>query len=77
LAIEMSVVACVDTWQGFNALIERARARDPQFATDFANAVLRAARDAGASDVHLDPTASALAVRWRLVGVLLPLCDVP
>jgi len=73
----MSVVAHLDTWQGFNALIERARARDPQFATEFANAVLRAARDAGASDVHLDPTASALAVRWRLDGVLQPLCDVP
>jgi type II secretory ATPase GspE/PulE/Tfp pilus assembly ATPase PilB-like protein len=59
------------------SLLQRARARDPQFATDFANALLRAARDSGASDVHLDPTANALAVRWRLDGVLQPLCDVP
>jgi type II secretory ATPase GspE/PulE/Tfp pilus assembly ATPase PilB-like protein len=41
------------------------------------NAVLRTARDAGASDVHLDPAAHALAVRWRLDGVLQPLTEVP
>ncbi|HEY3392993.1 MAG TPA: GspE/PulE family protein [Lacipirellulaceae bacterium] len=73
----MSVVAHVDTRHGFDALVERARARDPQFATDFVNMVLRAARDSGASDVHLDPAADVLAVRWRLDGVLQPLCEVP
>jgi type II secretory ATPase GspE/PulE/Tfp pilus assembly ATPase PilB-like protein len=62
---------------GFEVLLHRARARDPQFATDFVNAVLRAARDAGASDVHLDLEPDALTVRWRLDGVLQPLCTVP
>jgi general secretion pathway protein E len=61
----------------FDALLHRAERRDPQFATDFVNAVLLAARDAGASDVHLDPSADGLAVRWRLDGVLQPLGEVP
>ncbi|HJQ81283.1 MAG TPA: GspE/PulE family protein [Lacipirellulaceae bacterium] len=73
----MSVVAHLDSRPGFAVLVDRARAGDPQFATDFVNAALRAARDAGASDVHLDPAADTLAVRWRLDGVLQPLCDVP
>ena len=62
---------------GLDGLLQRARARDPQFATDFVNAVFRLARDAGASDVHLNPTADALSVRWRLDGVLQPLGEVP
>jgi type II secretory ATPase GspE/PulE/Tfp pilus assembly ATPase PilB-like protein len=61
----------------FAILLQRAAARDPQFATDFVNAVIREARDAGASDVHLDPTADALEVRWRLDGVLQPMMRMP
>jgi type II secretory ATPase GspE/PulE/Tfp pilus assembly ATPase PilB-like protein len=77
LTIRMSAATPIDTRHDFEALGHRARARDPQFATDFVNAVLRAARDAGASDVHLDPAADELSVRWRLDGVLQPLCTVP
>jgi type II secretory ATPase GspE/PulE/Tfp pilus assembly ATPase PilB-like protein len=61
----------------FAVLLQRAATRDPQFATDFVNAVIRVARDAGASDVHLDPTAEALQVRWRLDGVLQPMVQMP
>ncbi|MCI0332206.1 MAG: GspE/PulE family protein [Planctomycetes bacterium] len=61
----------------FAALVDRAARRDPQFATDFVSTVLRSARDAGASDVHLDPTTDALDVRWRLDGVLQPLVRLP
>ena len=50
---------------------------DVRFATLFVNALLRTARDAGASDVHLDPTADALQARWRLDGVLQPLSQLP
>ena len=50
---------------------------DARFATDFVDALLRTARDAGASDVHLDPAADALVVRWRLDGVLQPLIRLP
>lgn len=59
------------------ALGHRAANRDPQFATDFASTLMRLARDAGASDVHLDPTDDALHVRWRLDGVLQPLVRLP
>src|SRR5688572_7233170 len=61
----------------FAILLQRAAAGDPQFATDFVSAVIRTARDAGASDVHLDPTADALEVRWRLDGVLQPMVRMP
>jgi type II secretory ATPase GspE/PulE/Tfp pilus assembly ATPase PilB-like protein len=61
----------------FAALLDRAARRDPQFTTDFVAALLRAARDAGASDVHLDPTLGALDLRWRLDGVLQPLVRLP
>jgi len=61
----------------FAALLQRAASRDPQFATDFVSTVMRIARDAGASDVHLDPTADALQVRWRLDGVLQPMVRLP
>jgi type II secretory ATPase GspE/PulE/Tfp pilus assembly ATPase PilB-like protein len=53
---------------------ERAAAGgDTKFAGDFVDWLLRAARDAGASDVHLDPTADGFGLRWRLDGVLQPL----
>lgn len=61
----------------FAALVDRAAKRDPQFAIDLVSTVLRSARDAGASDVHLDPTADALDVRWRLDGVLQPMVRLP
>jgi type II secretory ATPase GspE/PulE/Tfp pilus assembly ATPase PilB-like protein len=61
----------------FVALLRRASTRDPQFASDFVNAILLAARDAGASDVHIDPIAVGLEVRWRLDGVLQPLVRLP
>jgi general secretion pathway protein E len=46
---------------------------DPRFATEFVNAILREARDSAASDVHIDPLAQGVDVRWRLDGVLQPL----
>jgi type II secretory ATPase GspE/PulE/Tfp pilus assembly ATPase PilB-like protein len=61
----------------FDALLARAPAREPQFATQFVERLLRLARDARASDVHLDPTGESLAVRWRLDGVLQPLAELP
>lgn len=61
----------------FDSLLQRAASRDPQFATDFVSTLLRTARDAGASDVHIDPTSDALEVRWRLDGVLQPMVRLP
>src|SRR5262245_16602046 len=61
----------------FAPLLRQASSGDPQFATEFVSTMLRSARDAGASDVHLEPTAGALAVRWRLDGVLHDLVQLP
>jgi len=40
------------------------------YATQFVDRLLGAAREMGVSDVHLQPTADGLEVRWRLDGVL-------
>jgi type II secretory ATPase GspE/PulE/Tfp pilus assembly ATPase PilB-like protein len=49
----------------------------PEFASNFVDCLLRLAMAAGASDVHLDPTGSALLVRCRLDGVLNELGQAP
>jgi len=61
----------------FAPFLQRAANRDPQFAVDFVATMLRTAREAGASDVHLDPTVDALQIRWRLDGVLQPMLLLP
>jgi general secretion pathway protein E len=58
---------------GLRAALDHLPPGDPRFATEFVNAVLRAARDSAASDVHIDPLPGGLEVRWRLDGVLHPL----
>jgi type II secretory ATPase GspE/PulE/Tfp pilus assembly ATPase PilB-like protein len=50
---------------------------DPQYVPDLVDALLKAARAAGASDVHLVPQASGLAVLWRMDGVLQPVTELP
>ncbi len=47
------------------------------YATQFVELLLAAARERGASDVHLQPTPQGLAIRWRIDGVLQPLGDFP
>lgn len=42
----------------------------PRFAVDVVELILAEARTAGASDVHLQPTAEGLSMRWRIDGVL-------
>src|SRR5918995_5150136 len=42
----------------------------PRFAIDVVDLILAEARVAGASDVHLQPTAEGLSMRWRIDGVL-------
>lgn len=55
----------------------RRPATDPAYATETVDLLLKAAADAGASDLHLRPTASGLDVRWRLDGVLGPVAVLP
>jgi general secretion pathway protein E len=49
----------------------------PRFATEFVSVLLQCARDARASDVHLNPVIDAFEARWRLDGVLQPLLQIP
>lgn len=51
--------------------------RHPDYAVFAVEQVLLAAREARASDVHLEPTADGLSVRWRIDGVLQPLAVIP
>jgi type II secretory ATPase GspE/PulE/Tfp pilus assembly ATPase PilB-like protein len=48
-------------------------ADDPQAAVAIADALLAASASAGASDLHLVPTADGLSLSWRIDGVLQPL----
>jgi type II secretory ATPase GspE/PulE/Tfp pilus assembly ATPase PilB-like protein len=52
-------------------------AASPLYATQLAELLLTAARDAGASDVHLLPTPQGLLVQWRIDGVLQLLGEFP
>ena len=47
------------------------------YATQFVESLLAAARRHGASDVHLQPSPQGLIVRWRIDGVLQPLGEFP
>src|SRR5262249_25097826 len=49
----------------------------PRYATDVVDRVLAEARKAGASDVHWQPGADVLEVRWRVDGGLQPVAMVP
>jgi type II secretory ATPase GspE/PulE/Tfp pilus assembly ATPase PilB-like protein len=70
-------ISAADSATEFKAFIQSASLNVPQFATDFVNWVLVTARDAGASDVHVDPDADGVDVRWRLDGVLQRLGSLP
>lgn len=49
----------------------------PTYATEVVDLVLLEARALGASDVHLQPTAEGLELRWRIDGVLQPAALLP
>lgn len=49
----------------------------PRYATDVVDRVLAEARKAGSSDVHWQPGADGMEVRWRIDGVLQPVAEIP
>jgi len=57
--------------------LARLNPSDEHYAARFVERLLRAAIEARASDVHIQPTAEALQVRWRLDGVLHPVGTFP
>ncbi len=62
---------------GIAASLHQLDAGSASYATQFVELLLAAARDAGASDVHLQPTQQGLHVRWRIDGVLQAVGDFP
>ncbi len=63
-----------------NRLSEALAPLDPagsRYATDVVDRVLAEAQKAGASDVHWQPGADGLELRWRIDGVLQPVALVP
>jgi general secretion pathway protein E len=50
---------------------------DPEYATRSIDAALAAARNAGASDIHFQPTGDGLELKFRLDGVLVPAASFP
>ena len=46
--------------------------KSPTYATEFADQLLHAAVQAKTSDIHIQPTADGIDVRWRIDGVLQP-----
>lgn len=50
---------------------------DPHYASRFVDVLLSTGERCGASDLHLQPTADGLELRWRRDGVLLPLGTFP
>lgn len=54
------------------AVLSKLDAASPLYATQFVDALLAAASESGASDVHVHPTPQGLLVQWRIDGVLQP-----
>lgn len=52
-------------------------ANDPEYVPELVDAVLSAARQAAASDVHLVPAAESLQMSWRIDGVLQHIAEFP
>lgn len=51
--------------------------KSPRHVVDLVEAILSRARDAGASDVHLQPEPGGMSARWRIDGVLHPAATLP
>ena len=61
----------------FRARLAECPPTDPQYVPRVVDALLASAREVGASDIHLRPTADSLQMVWRVDGVLQPVTDLP
>jgi len=57
--------------------LRQLNAASPLYATQLVDLLLAAAQQAGASDVHIQPTVDGLRVAWRVDGVLATVGDFP
>ncbi len=62
---------------GLGRSLETLDPSGPRHVTELVDTVLRHAREAEASDVHFQPSADGMEVRWRLDGVLHPAALLP
>lgn len=63
--------------QSLAAELNRLDSAGANYAQDFVARLLPAAKSSGASDVHIQPTAEQLDIRWRIDGVLQPVGSFP
>ncbi len=59
----------------FRAATPAVAEADPQYVPKLVDAILKSARAAAASDIHLVPTSKTLAMSWRIDGVLQPVAE--
>jgi len=59
------------------AQLKKLDAGSPLYATQLVDALLAAAGEARASDIHMHPTTRGLIVQWRIDGVLQPIGEFP
>src|SRR5437763_14458902 len=57
--------------------LKKLDAASPLYATQLVDLLLAAAREAGASDLHLHPQPQGLSLQWRIDGVLQPIGQFP
>ena len=62
---------------GLGEELARLNPADPEYASRSVDVVLAAARKAGVSDVHLQPTGNGLELKYRVDGVLMPVAVFP
>ena len=65
------------TLSGLGEQLARLNPKDPDYASRGIDAVLAAARAAGASDLHFQPTGAGLELKCRVDGVLAPVAVFP
>ncbi len=68
---------CVAWGERFRQRLEGRNPADPRHVIGLVDAILASAREAAASDVHLVPQESGLAMSFRLDGVLQPVVELP
>src|SRR5262249_55063087 len=72
-----SMTMTMSTSEAFRRDLGQKSSQSASYATEVVDLLLRAAVGLRASDVHLQPTADGLDVRWRIDGVLSPAAVLP
>src|ERR1700751_9509 len=63
--------------EAFRDALSKLAPSGPRFAIEAVELILAETRAVGASDVHIQPEADGLTLRWRIDGVLQPAATLP